>query len=111
MTPASKLDLQHVGITNETDGASPRITLTGGNGCRNRWTYSNIAYERKRRANAYYVSGLSGGDGGAALLVDLDPGFLVDIAQNTFDSTTFHTIEEHEDILGTPCYQCNPESK
>ena len=29
LTPASKLDLQHVGITNETDGASPRITLLG----------------------------------------------------------------------------------
>ena len=98
LTPASKLDLQHVGITNETDGASPRITLLGATVVEIDGLTVTLHMSENDRANAYYVSGLSGGDGGAAFLRS-DPGFLVDIAQNTFDSTTFHTIEEHEDIL------------
>jgi hypothetical protein len=88
VTPGSKVDLQYVAVTNENDTSSTPISLFGASVVEVDALAITLHTSEHDRANAYYVSGLLGGDGGTSFL-RTDPGFIVDIAQNTVDGTVF----------------------
>ena len=107
LTPTSKVNLQHA--NHERNGRSIAsyyslgATIVDIDGLT-----VTLHMSEDDRANAYYVSGLSGGDGGAAFY-DLTQAFLLTL--HKIHLIVRHFILKNTKIFCILCYQCNPESK